>query len=85
MDPSRNDQGIKVTFEKPVPLLGLHAQHLGFVRRCRLTKKACVVDALELQTSWQSIEIDRSAVSYDSEQGVFKLLKGDALVRNVDW
>ncbi|WP_008294304.1 hypothetical protein [Congregibacter litoralis] len=43
------------------------------------------MDALELQTSWQSIEIDRSAVSYDSEQGVFKLLKGDALVRNVDW
>ncbi|GAB5413692.1 MAG: hypothetical protein Cons2KO_12950 [Congregibacter sp.] len=84
MSSSRNGQGLTVSLEKPIPMLGLHAQHLGVVRRCRLTHHACRVDAVELQTSWQSIEIDRSAVTYDHEREVFRLIKGDALVHSIE-
>lgn len=84
MSSKRSEHGLTVVLEQPVPMLGLHSQHLGVVRRCRLTQQACNVDAVELQTSWQSIEIERSAVSYDKEQGVFRLIKGDALVHSID-
>jgi len=82
-NPDRRN-GITVTFDSPIPMLGLHAQHLGVVKRCRITPQANRVDALELQTSWQNIEIERSAVSYDVDKGVFRLIRGDALVHRVD-
>lgn len=49
-----------------------------------MTAQACMIDALELQTRWQNIEIARSAVSYDAKEGVFRLIKGDALVYKVN-
>lgn len=80
MSSSQTDHNLMIILDKPIPMLGLHAQHLGFVERCALNESARTIDTVELQTNWQRIAIDRSAVAYDADSGVFRLLRGDALV-----
>lgn len=66
---------LAATLDCPVPMQGLHDQHLGMVTRFWLSQSGEKVSKLELQTQWQTIEIDRAAVIYDAGAHVFRLLR----------
>jgi hypothetical protein len=73
---SRTDtDAIAVTFSEPIPLMGLHSQQLGVVKRCRVELGGGIVTTIELQTQWQRIQLTRDAVRYDPEEKVFRLIK----------
>jgi hypothetical protein len=72
----KNEQEtVTATFEKPIPLIGVHAQRLGFVERCRLTLEDRRIVQLELRTDWQTLQVRGDAVAYDEKQQVFRLVK----------
>lgn len=73
------DLSVAATLEKPIALLGLHAQYLGVVQRCSVLLDAGRITALELQTEWQTIQLDSSAVEYDADKEVFRMVRSDPL------
>lgn len=71
---------VTATFEKPIPLLGVHEQRLGFIERCQLTLDDRRIVQLELRTDWQTLPVRGDAVVYDEKQQVFRLVKGGRAV-----
>lgn len=68
-------QVITAMLERPVPVVGLHSQYLGVVRRSHMKLDDGRVQHWELQTKWQMISLEHGEVQYDHEDEVFRLMK----------
>jgi hypothetical protein len=64
---------IAADLERPIPLLGRRAQHLGDIRKLFLSLEDRSIRRVELITPWQTLQLHGATVAYDERRGVFRL------------
>jgi len=75
-DPAgRRQTLISAQLETPIPVMGLLSQYLGDVSKSHVAVEDGSVIRWELRTPWQTIALLQSEVTYDSEEGVFRLVR----------
>jgi hypothetical protein len=64
---------VTADLERPIPLLGRRAQHLGSVRKLTLSLEDRSIRQIELTTPWQTLQLHGATVAFDERRGVFRL------------
>ena len=64
---------VTADLQRPIPLLGRQAQHLGDVRKLVLSLEDRSIRQVELTTPWQTLQLHGALVAYDERRGVFRL------------
>jgi len=68
---------VTADLERPIPLLGRRAQHLGDVRRLTLSLGDRAIRQVELTTPWQTLQLNGAKIAFDRRRGVFRLRRRD--------
>jgi hypothetical protein len=65
---------VAARLDSPLPILGLRAQHLGYVYRLFLSLDSRQITEVELRTPWQTLRVGSDVIRFDDKRRVFRLV-----------